>query len=103
MAPSVVTVSSGVVAIATGAAGPWLSSPRQAWRQILSQGTLTYFVRGSITVWLTSYWTGLDSAAVLMFNQQQIYLFSQIQTSQTGGQPYNDTSPYKVSECSLMK
>ena len=37
-----------------------------------------------------------------MFNQQQIYLFSQIQTSLTGGQLYSDTSPYKVSECSLL-
>ena len=36
-----------------------------------------------------------------MFNQQQIYLFCQIQTSQTGGQPDSDTSPYEVSECSL--
>ena len=26
----------------------------------LHQRTLTYFVRGSITVWLTSYLTGLD-------------------------------------------
>ena len=29
------------------------------------------------------------------------YLFGQIQTSQTGGQPYSNTSPYEVSECSL--
>ena len=35
-----------------------------------------------------------------MFNQQQIYLFGQIQISQTGGQLHSDTSPYKVSECS---
>ena len=26
------------------------------------QKTLTYFIRGSITVWLTSYLTGLDLA-----------------------------------------
>ena len=32
-----------------------------------------------------------------MFNKQQIYLFAQIQTSQTGGQLYSDTSPNKVS------
>ena len=25
-----------------------------------------------------------------MLNEQQIYLFGQIQTSQTGGQPYSD-------------
>ena len=37
--------------------------------------TLTYFVKGSITVLqLTSCLGGLDSAALLMFNQQQIYL-----------------------------
>ena len=27
---------------------------------------------------------------------------SWIQTSQTGGEPYIDTSPYEVSECSLL-
>ena len=32
----------------------------------LSQRTLTYFVRGSITVQLTSYLTGYDSAALLV-------------------------------------
>ena len=32
---------------------------------------------------------------------EHIYLFGQIQTSQTGIQTYSDTSPYKVSECSL--
>ena len=36
-----------------------------------------------------------------MVNEQEFYLFGQIQTSQTGGQPYSDTSPYKVSEWSL--
>ena len=29
-----------------------------------------------------------------MVNEQEFYLFGQIQTSQTGGQPYSDTSPY---------
>ena len=41
--------------------------------------------------------------ALLMFNQQQIYLFSQIQTSQTEGQPYSDTSPHEVTESSLIR
>ena len=50
----------------------------------------------SITVQLTSCLNGLDSVALIMFNEQQIYLFGQIQTSQTGGQPYRDTSPYSV-------
>ena len=36
-----------------------------------------------------------------MLNQQQIYLFGCIQTSQTGGQLHIDTSLYEVSECSL--
>ena len=31
---------------------------------------------------------------LLMLNEEQFNLFSQIQTSQTGGQPYSDTSPY---------
>ena len=35
-----------------------------------------------------------------MLNEQQIYLFGQIQTSQTVGQLYSDTFPY--SECSLV-
>ena len=30
----------------------------------------------------------LDSATLFMLNEQQFYLFGQIQTSQTGGQPY---------------
>ena len=32
-----------------------------------------------------------------MLNQQQIYVIGRIQTSQTGGQLYSDTSLYKVS------
>ena len=33
-----------------------------------------------------------------MRKEQQIYLFAQIQTSQTeGGRPYGDTFPYKLS------
>ena len=71
-------------------------------RQI-KQETLTYFVRGSITVRLTSCLTGYDSAAMFVFNSQQIYSFDQIQPSHAGGQPYRDTSPYEVSECSLDK
>ena len=31
-----------------------------------------------------------------------LYLFGQIQTSQTGGQVYRETSPNKVWECSLV-
>ena len=48
------------------------------------QRTLTYFVRGSITVQPTSCLTGLDWAALFMFNLQHIYSFGQIRTSQTG-------------------
>ena len=36
--------------------------------QVLSQRTLTYFERGSITLWLTSCLNGVDSAALLMLN-----------------------------------
>ena len=35
----------------------------------------------------------------MMLNEHQFYLFGQIQTSQTGGQLYSDTSSY--GECSL--
>ena len=56
-------------------------------------------LRGSITVQLTSSLTGLDSAALLVLNEQQFYLFCQIQTSQTVGQPYSDTFSY--GDCSL--
>ena len=72
--------------------------------KLLFQRTLTYFVRGSITVWrVTSCLIGLDST-----NHVNLYLIqhkqsSWILTSQTGGQPpYSDTSPHKVSECSLV-
>ena len=68
-----------------------------------NQRTLTYFVRGNITVQLTSCLTGLDSAVLLNWNYKQICLFGQILTSQTGGQPYSDISPYKVSDCSLAE
>ena len=37
-----------------------------------------------------------------MLNYIQINKYGPIQTSQTGGQLYNDTSPYEVSECSLV-
>ena len=40
------------------------------------------------------------SAALLTLKEEQLYLFGQIQTSQTGGQPYSDTSPF--GECSLV-
>ena len=52
-------------------------------------------------VWLTCCLVCLDSAALLMMNEQQFYLFDQIQTSQTGGQLYSDTFPF--GECSLAK
>ena len=55
--------------------------------------TENYNLRGSITLRLTSCLFCLDSAALRMLNEQQFYLFGQIQTIQTGGQPYSDTSP----------
>ena len=51
----------------------------------LAFGQRTLTIWGSINVQLTSFLTSLDSATLLTFNQQQIYLFTQIQTSQTGG------------------
>ena len=62
----------------------------------------THFVRESISVWLTSCFTCLDSVALLILNQQQIYFFGQISTSQSGGQLHSDTSTYKVSQYSMI-
>ena len=60
------------------------------------QRPLNYFVRGSITIRLTSCLTSWDSAAFLVLNLVEIYKFGRIQTSQTEGQPYSDTCPYEV-------
>ena len=43
----------------------------------------------------------VDSVALLMLNDQQFFLFGQIQTGQTIGQPYSYTYPY--GECSLVE
>ena len=61
----------------------------------LTEGEVSLF--GSPPVYLFC----LELAALLKLNEQHFYLFGQIQTSQTGGQPYSNTSPYEVSECSL--
>ena len=64
----------------------------------MNQRILTYFIKGSIIVPQHSSFICLASAfLLLLLNEQQIYLFRQIQTSQTGGPPYSDTSPYEVS------
>ena len=68
----------------------------------LRHRTLTYFVRGSITVQLTSCLIGLDLAKQVSMLLIQHKQSSWIQTSQAGGQSYSDTSPSKVSECSLL-
>ena len=71
---------------------------------MLSQSHLcidNYKAENTSTVHLTSCLFCLDSAAFLLLNEQQFYLFCQIQTSQTGSQLYCDTSPY--GECSLYK
>ena len=65
------------------------------------QRTLTYFVRLSITVWLTSCLTGLDSTKLVNLFLIQHKQSSWILTSQTGGQLYS--YPYKVCERSLFK
>ena len=67
------------------------------------QRILTYFIRGSITVRMTSSLTGFDlteQVKLLLFIQQK--QSSKSQTSKTGGQQYTDTSPYEVSEYSLL-
>ena len=51
-------------------------------------------LRGGITVWLTSCLLCLNSLVWLRLYEQQFYLYCQIQTSQTGGQLYSDTSPF---------
>ena len=45
------------------------------------------------------FWTPNTENTNLTGSIQQFYLFRQTQTSQTGGQPYSDTSTY--AECSL--
>ena len=47
--------------------------------------------RGSITIWLTSCLTGLDSTKLVNLYLIQHKLNSWILTIQTGGQPYSDT------------
>ena len=65
------------------------------------QRSVTYFVRGSITVWLTSCLTGLDLTQLVNVYLIQHNQIRWILTSQTGGWPCSDTCLYKVSECSL--
>ena len=48
---------------------------------------------GRFTAFLTSCF---DLAALLALNYQHISLFGEIQTSETGGQPYSVTFPFKV-------
>ena len=49
-------------------------------------------LRGRITVQLTFILFSFETAALLKLNEQQFYMFGQIQTSQAAGQPYCDTS-----------
>ena len=51
----------------------------------------------------TSCLTGLDSTKLVNLYLIQYKKSNWILTSQTGGQPYSDTSPYAVSMCSLPK
>ena len=44
-------------------------------------------------------WLGLDHACKTLIQHMQSSL---ILTTQTGGQPFSDTSSYEVSECSLV-
>ena len=67
---------------------PYISCPNNTQVYITMRNTFgctLIYLRGSITVRLTCF---LDSPALLMLNEQQYNLFSQIQPSHTGGQPY---------------
>ena len=46
---------------------------------------------------LTSCFLFFGFSGCAMLNRKQFFLLNQIQTSQTGGQPYSDTSPYLTS------
>ena len=70
-----------------------MASVESAIQYMWSSENNRLFVRGSITVLLTSCFICLVSAALLMLNEQQIYLFSQIQANQTGVQSYSEVFP----------
>ena len=61
------------------------------WRYCLGQRSLT------ITVWLTSCLTGLDSSKQVKLMPIQHKQSSWIQTKYTGGQQYSETSPLELS------
>ena len=58
------------------------------WLMLINTGEVSLYLR------LASCLFCFDSVALLMLNEQQFYFFGQILISQTGGQPYSDTSPY---------
>ena len=39
---------------------------------------------------------------LFVLKEQQVYLFVQVQTSQTGGQPYSDTSLWSNCSCIII-
>ena len=63
---------------------------------------ISFFVKGIITVWLTSCLTGLDftKQGKLFLNKHKRSI--QIQARKTGGQPCSDTFPCEVSEYYLL-
>ena len=61
---------------------------------------MPHWMQTSTTRWLHGCVSSFNNRS-LWLNEQQFYLFGQIQTSQPGGQPYSYTSPY--GECSLAK
>jgi hypothetical protein len=63
----------------------------QATRVKLTRGNT---IGGSITVPLTSYLTGLDQSALQIKTKNCQLSYSFFQTSETGGQWYNDTSVF---------
>ena len=82
----------------------WASFYANIWSHWLRENkqiTLSYLIRGWITLPLTSCVNGLDSnyEVNLLFIQHKQN--SQIQTSKTRGQPNSCTSTYEVNEYSL--
>ena len=79
----------------------WRTRLRCCWQcdQMLRL-KVAQFIEHTPTADLLFDWFGFSCFAVL--NYQQSYWFGQTQTSQTGGQLYSDTSPYKAIKFSLL-
>ena len=79
--------------------GTMLQMPKMDLIRVREYQKSTHFVRGRIPIRLTSNF--FDSAALIMLSQPLVHLFGQIQTCQTGSQPFSGTYAYVIGECSL--